>query len=160
MISYRIFNDGEYAIEAKTTPTGALAFNLAKAPSNRRWVWCDVRIDGEIIVRYADNQHILSDPEAFAAELDQAIAQKEDMEEAVDNANTVNDEHRPATFALTMSLANEAFHDGSMSTDSVLEDVARRISRGEHTGVIIDTNGNRVGDYTQTYEAGLDRDLA
>ena len=55
-------------------------------------------------------------------------------------------------FTLKIETGNSAFDDGNAADEvaRILRDVAYNLVRGARTGVLHDTNGNRVGNFTLT----------
>lgn len=50
-------------------------------------------------------------------------------------------------FALEFNMDNAAFEIVTYEVETILKKVASKISNGEQSGVIMDTNGNKVGKF-------------
>ena len=159
MTEYTIYNDGDYKIAAAADNDGALHFRTASLP-DRNWAWADVRDDGQVIVRYNAVGTVLTDPEGFLQELEQAIQDSDEMVEAVDRAQALHRQERPLSLTVEIMQTGAAFEDNPSETQRLLAGVADALSHGRLTGSLLDSNGNTVGTYRQTTASGLDRDLA
>lgn len=159
MTAYLIFDDGEYKIAAESDTDGNLHFRMTDL-AERDWVWCDVRDSGEVIVRYNAIGTVLTDPDRFNDELEQAISDKTSMEEYIKDAREVHAETRPVSLTVEIMQTGAAFEENPSETRRLLARVSDAIAHGKLTGNLLDSNGNTVGTYRQTTTSGLDRDLA
>lgn len=50
-------------------------------------------------------------------------------------------------FTLTIKMENAAFTDNSEELVKLVHRVADKLSRGQEDGLVIDSNGNRVGEF-------------
>ena len=159
MTEYTIYNDGDYKIAAAADNDGALHFRTASLP-DRNWAWADVRDDGQVIVRYNAVGTVLTDPEGFLEELEQAIQDREEMGEAADRAQELHKQERPLSLTVEIMQTGAAFEDNPSETQRLLAGVADALSHGRLTGSLIDSYGNTVGTFRQTTMSGLNQDIA
>lgn len=60
------------------------------------------------------------------------------------------------TFKLEFEIGNDTFFGGDRGEEAscVLQEVAESVARGNESGTIHDSNGNRIGQYEMSEEAG------